>query len=295
MSHDSRNLSQIQRWMQSVIMHPNGVVAGIESETARGQINVKPEAIEEVITRSKALTSVERLKIYANAYYARLLGCLTEEFPALVHAVGEETFSGFAFGYLQNYPSQSYTLADLSRDFPQYLRETRPQKETDSSQPDWADFLIDLATLERIYSDVFDGPGVEGEELLQTDDLLAIPPDRQQEAKLIPVECLRLVSFRYPVHVYSSAVRREEGPKFPEPQPTYLAITRIDYVVRRWSLSHLQYELLAALVDGLPLGEAIARAVAAANADVEPLATQLKEWFQEWASAGFFRSVELPV
>ena len=294
MPPDPRKLRQIQRWMQSVIMCPDGVVAGMASESAREQIDVNPENVEEVITRSRSQNSVERLNVYANAYYARLLECLTQEFPALVHAVGEETFSGFAFGYLQAYPSKSYTLNDLSRNFPKYLRDTRPPKENDSDQPDWADFLIDLATLDRIYSEVFDGPGVEGEQLLHTDDLLSIPSERQSEAKLIPVECLRLMRFRFPVHVYASAVRHEEAPEIPEPESTYLAITRIDYVVRRWSLSPLQFELLAALVEGLALGEAIARAVDAADAEVEQLATQLKEWFREWAAAGFFHAVELP-
>ncbi len=294
MPPDPRNLRQIQRWMQSVIMCPDGVVAGIASESAREQIDVNPENVEEVITRSQAQNSVERLNVYANAYYARLLECLTKEFPALVHAVGEETFSGFAFGYLQAYPSKSYTLNDLSRNFPKYLQETRPPKENDSDQPDWADFLIDLATLGRIYSEVFDGPGVEGEQLLHTDDLLSIPSERQSEAKLIPVECLRLMRFRFPVHAYASAVRHEEAPEIPKPESTYLAITRIDYVVRRWSLSPLQFELLAALLEGYPLGEAIARAVDAADAQVEQLAAQLKEWFREWSAAGFFRAVELP-
>ena len=76
-------LEKVQRWMQSVIMHPEGVEAGLDSETARKHINVSPEQVEQVISPSQALSSVERLAIYANAYYARLLECLGEEFPVL--------------------------------------------------------------------------------------------------------------------------------------------------------------------------------------------------------------------
>ena len=78
--------------------------------------------------RSKRRTSVERLEVYANAYYARLLECLRDEFPALLHAVGEEVFDGLAFGYLQAYPSTSYTLSNLSRNFARFLEETRPPR-----------------------------------------------------------------------------------------------------------------------------------------------------------------------
>src|SRR5688572_16099648 len=100
-------LDQVQRWMQAVIVHPQGVEAGIRAAAAREHIDVAPEAMEQVVGPSRRQTSLERLEIYANAYYARLLECLREEFPALAHAVGEEAFGNFAFGYLQTYPSQS--------------------------------------------------------------------------------------------------------------------------------------------------------------------------------------------
>src|SRR5437016_4065691 len=129
----SLELSHIQRWMQSVIMHPDGVVAGISSDAAREHIDLGPEDVGQVIARSAALTSIERLQIYANAYYARLFECLHEEFPALLQALGDETFDAFALGYLQKYPSRSYTLCNLGRDFPRYLAETRPRDESDSN------------------------------------------------------------------------------------------------------------------------------------------------------------------
>src|SRR5690348_9320961 len=103
-------LGPVPRWMQAVIMHPDGFDAGLASEAARQHLDVAPEDVEKVVTRSISQTSVERLSIYANAYYARLLECLGEEFPVLKQTLGEETFDAFAFDYLQQYPSQSYTL-----------------------------------------------------------------------------------------------------------------------------------------------------------------------------------------
>ena len=123
------DLEQIQRWMQAVIVHPLGVERGIASDDARQHVDVDPAAIEQVVTRSKALSAVERLGIYGYAYYARLLECLKEEFPAVLHAVGEDAFNSFALGYLQKYPSRSYTLFELGAKFPRYLDETRPTDE----------------------------------------------------------------------------------------------------------------------------------------------------------------------
>ncbi|HEY2147291.1 MAG TPA: DNA-binding domain-containing protein, partial [Pirellulales bacterium] len=157
--------------MQAVIMHPDGVDAGLASEAARRHLDVAPDDVEQVVSRSLAQTSVERLSIYANAYYARLLECLGEEFPVLKQTLGEETFDAFAFDYLQRYPSQSYTLGKLGENFARYLRDTRPAANNEAQSgdasddggelpADWPDFLIELATVEWIFSQVFDGPGI---------------------------------------------------------------------------------------------------------------------------------------
>src|SRR6516225_11362495 len=121
-----RGLGQIQRWMQAAIMHPAGVAEGIASAEARGHIDVGPDEAESVVTRSRALTALDRLAIYGYAYYARLLECLREEFPVLKHALGAEVFDAFAAEYLQQYPSRSYTLLQLGANFPRFLAETRP-------------------------------------------------------------------------------------------------------------------------------------------------------------------------
>jgi hypothetical protein len=290
-------LDQIQRWLQAVIMHPDGVEAGIESAEARVEIDVTPDQVEAVVDRSARRTSVERIEVYANAYYARLLECLHDEFPALLHAVGEEIFDGLAFGYLQAYPSTSYTLTNLGGHFVQFLEETRPTDEADEG-PSWPDFMIDLARLERTYSEVFDGPGAERLKLLGVEEIQTIQPDAWPSARLVPAPCLRLLALRYPVQEYATGVRKKEDPPLPDPQPTWLAVSRIQYVVRRWTLSPIQYDLLGALLAGQTVGEAIGKAALATRESghsLDCLGENLRDWFQEWSSAGFFQTIESSV
>jgi hypothetical protein len=324
-----RDLEQIQRWMQAAIMHPVGVAQGIASAEARRHIDVRPDEAETVVTRSKALTALERLAIYGYAYYARLLECLGDEFPVLKHALGEDLFDAFAAEYLEHYPSRSYTLFHLGLKFPRFLAETRPNQEgkgssaadhiavaesrgagagspdpatagsrgretpAEGASVDWPDFLIDLATLELTFNEVFDGPGVEGEELLDAGYLRAVAPERLLEARLVGVPCLRLLALHYPVHKYFTAVRRHEDPPMPEPAETYLAVTRRRYVVRHYELSRPAYQLLQALLAGASLGQAINRAVEVAGLDLDQLPNNLQTWFHDWAAEGFFRAVEL--
>jgi hypothetical protein len=286
-----RELDQIERWMQAVVTNVGGARAGVASESARRLIDVTPDAAESIVTRSRALTGLERLEIYNRAYFARLLECLREELPAFVHAVGEEAFADFAVSYLNRYPSTSYTLNSLGTKFPLYLAETRPDQDKKKKGPSWVDFLIDVATLELTYAQVFDGPGVEGKPLLDASRLSAVAPESWPEARLALVPCFRLVSLRFPAHKYVAAVRKKKEAVFPKPRATYLAVTRRKYVVRRYALSRTQHALLEALSAGQSVGQAIGVAAEIAGARFEKLSARLHQWFLNWTAEGFFQEV----
>ncbi len=273
-------------------MHPDGVDAGLASDAARQHLDVAPADVEQVISRSQAQTSVERLSIYANAYYARLLECLGEEFPVLRQTLGEETFNGFAFDYLQRYPSQSYTLNKLGENFARYLTETRPtEADGDDVPANWPEFLIDLATLEWTFSQVFDGPGVEHEPLLTSEQLQAIDAEQWPAARLEVVPCLKLLAMQFPVNAYYTAIRGGESPSIPKPKASWVAITRREFIVRRHELNARQFELLSALAAGETVGAAIERAASIPGTNIEQFAVELGDWFREWAAGDFFRRV----
>jgi hypothetical protein len=293
----SRSLDVVQRWFQSVITHPEGVEGGVDSEEAQRLIRLKRGELEAVIGRSRNLTAAERMGIYANAYYARLLECLAAFFPMLQKTLGAEIFEGFAFEYLQKYPSKSYTLDHLGGNFARFLDETRPEPE-EGEEPGavgWPDFLIDLAVLEWNINQVFDGPGVEGRSLLTAEALRSFPAERFAEARLVPVPCLRLLAFRFPVSAYYTAIRRvEEGGEVPvpDPEPEHLALTRRDFVVRRYPLTPAQHALLEKILAGAPVGEAIAAAAEASGLEDDALAAELQAWFRLWVAEGFFQAIE---
>jgi hypothetical protein len=266
----------------------------MNSPEARQVIDVPTVQVEQVITRSRALTALERLEIYNRAYFARLLECLREEYPVLVHALGEDTFDEFAVDYLQKHPSRSYTLNQLGAGFPAYLAQSRAD-EVDlegSAGGGWADFFIDLAVLERTFAEVFDGPGVEGQSPPKTEELCNIALERWSDVRVRPVCCLRLLRLRYPVHGYYTAVRKGRDPAVPRPRTTHLAVTRRNYVVRRYTLSRAQYALLEELVAGQPVGEAVKRAVQATRRGSKAWAARLWQWFRNWTAEGLFASVE---
>ncbi len=70
------DLERVQRWMLSVIAHPDGIDEGADATEARRWIDAGAGQLESVVTRSRQLSASERLAVYGNAYYARLRDCL---------------------------------------------------------------------------------------------------------------------------------------------------------------------------------------------------------------------------
>ena len=281
--------------MQAVITNPAGIAAGITSEEARMQIDVRVEELDEIVPRSRALSAAQRLAIYSRAYQVRLNEALRAEFPCVVHALGSEVFSGFVTEYLSHYPPGSYTLRDLGKDFPAFLEETRPDAGAPAGHREsWPDFIVELARFERAFFETYDGIGAEGTPLADHRIVDAMDFDKLSALRLAPVPCLRLLSFRYPVAAYFSASRGHNSTSWPPPLASFLAMNRRDYAVRFFDLSSVQYHMLSGLITGLPAREAATRAASQTADTREPSIIDLRTWIRDWLDLGFFLDPRAP-
>lgn len=276
------DMARVQSWMQAVITHPSGIRAGIASTEARQEIDIGLEDVEKIVSRSEALTGAERLMIYSRSYHARLLECFRAEFPCLLHALGNQLFNDFVIEYLKLYPPQSYTLHDLAKNFTRFLAETRPDGET------WPDFIIDLATFERTFIEVFDGAGSEDLRLASAGLISDLDDEWLAQLRLAPVPCLRLLAFRYPVLAYFNDVREKKEPEMPAPSETFLAVNRKNYRVYFSLLTSLQHSVLESMMAGLCVDQALTRAADLKDSDRNRLVVGLRAWLRDWVDAGFF-------
>lgn len=285
-------LDQLQRWMQAVVTHPDNIASGVASEKARESLSVTLNTLEEVVTPSATLSGAERLAIYWRSYNARLVQCFQSMFPVLFEFLGEHLFNRFAIDYLDKHPPRSYTLGDLADGFPQHLAETRPDATAPTDQREqWPDFIIDLASIELAFQKVYDGPGVEGRTLPNAQDLRAMSVESVLASRPVPVPCLRLFEFRYPVHDYLLAARREKNAgkkdaEMPAPAASFLAMTRRSYRVKMYELTASQYELLKRFDGEITVAQALDRC--RSGADYAEIATGGVEWIEDWVGKGFF-------
>ena len=286
-----QSLAALQHWFQAVITNPAGIAAGISDEAASSIIPIEPHQLERVILPSNRVSSLDRISIYANAYFARLAECLREEFPALRQALGDDAFDAFVAGYLEAVPPHSYTLANLGDRFAEFLDQAMAGENDLSPEADWGGFLADVARLERLYNEVFDGPGDEGLPDLTMDTITAVPPERWADAILVPLNSLRLIELAFPVYEYITAVRKDLDPAIPERRPTRLMVWRRQYVVRRLPIGDQAFQLLRALCSGATVGDSM-EALDAGSESVELLEQEIHDSFLLWTKAGVFRELK---
>jgi hypothetical protein len=271
-------LDRLQRWMQGVITHEGDVVDAFTSPEVRAEL--APELLADVLLPSKTLQPAERLGIYHDMYPLRMYDTLAADYPGLEHFLGHEIFHELVRAYTKVHPSTSYTLNRLGDHLPEFVKSAPVRR---------PDFCHDLARLELAVTHVFD----EAETPRLTEaEIASVPPEAWERARLRPVAAFRLLGFRYPVNAYLQTVKDDDHdhPKA-RLKDEWVAVYRRDYGVFRLGLSRAANDLLADLVAGIPLGEAIARALRAGGKRA-PSETELFRWFREWVSAGIFRAVE---
>ncbi len=69
-----------------------------------------------------ALSALEGLRIYHNAYRSRLLAVLREDFPALQQWLGEESFEQLALAYIAAWPPRHFSIRWLGEKLPEFIR-----------------------------------------------------------------------------------------------------------------------------------------------------------------------------
>jgi len=142
------DLKNLQSLLYRLITAPEGVAAGLGAERPPGPET--PDDLEHVIESDDRLSAVERLEIYANAYFYRILDCLKEDFPATLATLGADNFHNLITGYLIEYPPTEPSISDAGRHLSEFLRH-HPMRAMRERWP----FIAELARLERTLIEVF--------------------------------------------------------------------------------------------------------------------------------------------
>lgn len=210
-----------------------------------------------------------RWRVYAEAYEARLVGVLADDYPATRAWLSPDRFEALAARYLRAHPSRHPNLNRLGEHFPGFLRR----------RSGVSPFAAQLARLELAITGAFDAPAAQALPTALPTPLPAIT----LRTRLRVHPSVRLLRLPGAVVDYFEAWR--EG-RTSAVAARGTASPLVDLLVARTSQEVLQRRLprkaaavLRALQRGRPLGQALDKVAASA-----PVA----DWFARWRAAGVF-------
>jgi hypothetical protein len=237
-------------------------------------------AVSQMVARG-ALTGVERLAVYNQQYWFRLLTVMQEEYPLMERILGVREFNKLVTDYLSVYPSIAPSLRYLSDRFVDFLT-------SDAAGAFGSSINIQTAKLEYLYIQAFDA-----EEL---GPLTFATMEQAEAAMSNPLRFQPHVGFSktdWALVEARRAIRKDPEIKtiIPEEKTEYWSVFRGKNGVSSHQLDRLQWPLIQALFAGQPFDEACESvAETMQDSDLEEFSQSIQGWFATWAALGWFAS-----
>lgn len=115
-----QDLKKIQTWFGAIIARGTVTNSRINSKTPSGNSIVDEAA--KYIAPSPTLQPWERMEIYNQQYWWRLLNIMHEIFPLAVRLFGYKDFNALlATPFLEKYPVDTWSLNNFAERFPQWI------------------------------------------------------------------------------------------------------------------------------------------------------------------------------
>jgi hypothetical protein len=236
---DGPALAELQRRFFELVTGPQGIA---DELVRRG---IPERELAAIIAGDARASAVERLDVYANMYFFRILEVLRADYSKLAAVVGAETFHDLATDYLQAHPSRHPSLRFAGAALPGFLARhalgaTRP-------------WLTELAALEWARVDVFDRADAE---VLGQAALSALAPEAFAALALAPVPACALVPAAWTVEDVWRAIEGGGEPAAPtvaEPEHAIL-VWRRGVTVHHRTVGARERRALESLLPGTTFG-----------------------------------------
>lgn len=152
------SLFELQKWFASIITNPLAPNGAISPQTPR-QAPISQEAPLHIVP-SATLKPHERIEVYNQQYWYRLLSILHESFPLLTSLCGYENFNrSLGIPFLVKHPSNHWSLNELGKRLPLWIKREFKGKDRAlllaSSEVDWAYQASFLAKQHKEIKDKF--------------------------------------------------------------------------------------------------------------------------------------------
>jgi hypothetical protein len=262
------DLQSLESLLYRLITAPSGVAEGLAIEKS-----LDSGGLTKVIAGDERLSSIERVDIYANMYFYRLLEVLQEDFPATLAMLGTDRFHNLITGYLIEYPPAHFSIMYAGRHLADFLRDHPTREEFP--------FIADLARLERALIEVFHGTDARH---LDAEQMRAIAPANWPSMRLALHPALDILQFEWKVPEVLRAVERGEEPATPIRDRINVMVWRYRNVAHYREIDAAERELITSIANGISFAEICA--MIAAGAEEENAAAVVNQRLEVWLRDG---------
>ncbi|MEJ6401329.1 DNA-binding domain-containing protein [Yoonia sp. 2307UL14-13] len=187
----------------------------------------------------------KRFDVYRNNVAVSLTEALETAFPVIRKLVGDQFFKAMAGVFLRQHPPSSPLMMFYGAEMPAFLSNFGPAQ----SVP----YLPDIARLELALRHAYHAADAAP---LDPQALGALAPDALAAGRLRFAPAICLVRSNYPIYGIHRANTRSDAPK-PAMQAEAVLVTRVQFDPEIHPLDTATADCMAALIDGVPLGDAI--------------------------------------
>jgi hypothetical protein len=167
-------LAALQAAIYELITAPQGVASRLLEREREGDA----WNLEAMVRPGARMSAVERLDVYANMYFYRILDVLRDEFARTLAVVGDPAFHNLITDYLLDCRPAHPSLREVGARLPGYVA----QHPLALSRP----WLAELAHLERAHLELFDGPDAK---VLTLERIRQLAPESLPELTLCAIPC----------------------------------------------------------------------------------------------------------
>lgn len=274
-------LKNLQHWFASIITQP--LIDNKQTQLKTPQGIFLNEEAKNFIIPSPTMEPHERIQLYNQQYWWRLLKILSDHYPLVARLFGNYEFNELlAIPFLQAYPPNTWSLNCLGRPFPNWLNET--YREDDQL------LVLRAAHLDWIFREMFLDPSYP-----------------QVQLSHIPVEKISTLHLKLQPHIYlvhydchfllfrDSFLEQEieywvenDFPPLDKDGDYYFLICRTPQMGSHWRRITLgQYLLLQQFKQGSSIEDACSHLEKIGGAAHEEAEESIQAWFQEWTANGW--------
>jgi hypothetical protein len=160
--NNAPSLRDLQLWLKWIITDPRGVTEAVNDPTPnivkyKSRYTRPTPSYLGLVGSDSTCTSIERLDVYAEAYFSRILDGMSESFARTKKVVGDDAFTKLVAEYLKAYPSKFSSIDEVGYRFASFIEE--------ADTVDVAEWVSDLAHFEWSWIESF-----YAEEVMVSDD-----------------------------------------------------------------------------------------------------------------------------